>query len=271
MNEQRRARRGQQGFALILALMALVLLTTLGLTLAASTSTELKIATNYRWNQQAYYNAQAGLEVGKRFLRDSEASAWATSTDGSWSHILWTARGDADSDGVVDAFTVPGTFTLRVGPNGETNRSWELADCDTGQFSGNGAGLGWVLDDTSQPHPFQNSSQILGRTLNGTFTLWVRRPVITDADSGGRTEDPDDFTLILTAEGTAPYGQAETSEYAMVNRAVRYLEIQISKTNTDGAGECGSRASQAGSGGGGTGFDQCDAVSDSREINSALK
>jgi hypothetical protein len=263
--------RQERGFALILALMALVLLTTLGLTLAATTTTELKIATNYRWNQQAYYNAQAGLEVGKRFLRDSEASDWATSTDGSWSHILWTPRSDGDGDGMVDAFTTPAGFTFRPGPNGEANRSFELNDCDTGQFSGNGAGLGWVLDDNSQPHPFQNSSQIFGRTMNGTFTLWIRRPIVTDGDSGTRTEDPDNFTLILTAEGTAPYGQDQVSEYTMVNRAVRYLEIQLTKDNSSASQECGARASQAGSGGGGTGFDQCTAVQDTREVSGGIK
>jgi len=47
----------ERGFALILAILALMLLTFLGLTLATSTSTELRIATNYRWNQQALYNA----------------------------------------------------------------------------------------------------------------------------------------------------------------------------------------------------------------------
>ena len=51
---------GEGGFALILAILALLLLTFLGLTLAATTSTELQIATNYRWSQQALYNARSG-------------------------------------------------------------------------------------------------------------------------------------------------------------------------------------------------------------------
>ena len=63
-------RRGERGFALILAILSLMLLTFLGLTLATTTSTELQIATNYRWSQQALYNAEAGLEAARIVLSD---------------------------------------------------------------------------------------------------------------------------------------------------------------------------------------------------------
>jgi Tfp pilus assembly protein PilX len=46
-------RRTESGFALILAILALLLLTFLGLTLTATTSTEMQIANNYRYAQQA--------------------------------------------------------------------------------------------------------------------------------------------------------------------------------------------------------------------------
>ena len=59
--------------------MALMLLTFLGLTLATTTSTELQIATNYRWSQQALYNAEAGIEAGKQILRNIPVGvSWAT-------------------------------------------------------------------------------------------------------------------------------------------------------------------------------------------------
>src|SRR5216683_6005882 len=74
---------GESGFALILAILALMLLTTLGLALAAITSTELQIATNYRWSQQALYNAEAGVEVGKIILR---------SVQPDWAAVLPPAR-----------------------------------------------------------------------------------------------------------------------------------------------------------------------------------
>ena len=45
-----------------------MLLTFLGLTLATTTSTELQIATNYRWSLQAQYNAEAGIEAARIVL-----------------------------------------------------------------------------------------------------------------------------------------------------------------------------------------------------------
>ena len=64
-------RPGERGFALVLAILSLMLLTFLGLTLATTTSTELQIATNYRWSQQALYNAEAGIESARILLSRS--------------------------------------------------------------------------------------------------------------------------------------------------------------------------------------------------------
>ena len=84
MTEKSRDRRQESGFALILAILALMLLTFLGLTLATTTSTELRIATNYRWNTQALYNAEAGIEAGKRVLQTL-----------NWDAALPACRGDS--------------------------------------------------------------------------------------------------------------------------------------------------------------------------------
>ena len=88
MQDARHGRRtGERGFALILAILSLMLLTFLGLTLATTTSTELQIATNYRWSQQALYNAEAGLEAA-RIVLSNEADI-AT----GWTTLLPTVRG----------------------------------------------------------------------------------------------------------------------------------------------------------------------------------
>ena len=55
-----KGRGSEAGFALISPSSPLMLLTILGLALATTTSTELQIATNYRWSQQALYNAEGG-------------------------------------------------------------------------------------------------------------------------------------------------------------------------------------------------------------------
>lgn len=59
--------RSERGAALIIALMGVLLLTTLGLALVLTTSTELLIVGNYRNSQEALYGAEAALE---RALQD---------------------------------------------------------------------------------------------------------------------------------------------------------------------------------------------------------
>jgi hypothetical protein len=245
--------RGEGGFALILALLALMLLTMLGLTLATTTTTELQIATNYRYSQQAYYNAEAGIELGKRYLRQID-----------WRAILPPRRSAEDIKGMNGADKMrPTPYLTRTGPAGEASRNLELVECD----SGVNTGYGVVLDDPTQPFPFQNSSQFLGETLNGTFTLWVRRPIEVgpDVDADGIQDYRDkavDTELVLTAEGTAPYGQAlALSQIASSKRAVRYLEVALTRQDPAGCGSSGGdRASQVGSSPTNVGFDNCDPI-----------
>lgn len=252
------APKGERGFALILALMALVLLTTLGLTLTATTSTELRIATNYRWSEQAYHNAESGIELGKRYLRQLD-----------WRILLWPSR-----EAALD--TAPSTVNIpaRTGPEGEASRNFELQDCDTDADLGGNVGFGVVLDDLNEAFPFQNSSQFLGTALNGTITLWIRRPIDTAAD-GTRSESVDDNRVILTAEGTAPFSQGgATGTYQMINRAVRYIEVELTRQDPN---DCENRSAQAGSGPSGSGYDQCDVVSPggvaggATEVNTGLR
>jgi len=238
-NSRRCHPRKEAGFALILALLALMLLTMLGLTLATTTSSELQIATNYRYSQQAYYNAEAGIEIGKRYLRQTD-----------WRAILPLPRTYEDIF-VDDPPKRPTPYQNRPGPEGEPSRNLELASCDEyGE-----AGYGAVLDDPTQPFPFQNSSNALGETLNGTFTLWVRRPITVNNATKKLEDDPNDTRLILTAEGTAPYAQGwATGQYQAGNRAVRYLEVTLSREEE---GCSPDRAEQAGGGPTGSGFDEC--------------
>jgi len=235
-----RRRQGEQGFALILALLSLVLLTFLGLTLATTTSTELQIAANYRWSQAAYYNAEAGVEVGKRYLREVD-----------WRALLPLPRSVAD----IQGGTLPDPLSNRTGPEGEPSRNFELSECDTiGAI-----GYGVVLDDPGETFPFQNSSQMLGETLNGTFTLWIRRELAWDPVYSGWKESEEDDRLVLTAEGRAPFQQGgATTVLARQTQAVRYLEVHLLRDEGDAG--CDNYSGQESRGPYGTGFDACDPV-----------
>ena len=57
-----RRRAGEQGSALVVAMLSLMLLTALGLALMLTTASEMTIAANYRDGQEAFHAADAALE-----------------------------------------------------------------------------------------------------------------------------------------------------------------------------------------------------------------
>jgi len=241
----RRADGREAGFALIVALLTLLLLTFLGLTLATTTSTELQIANNYRWTQQAYYNAEAGLELAKRFLRGQTV----------WSVMVPPARSTAG----MTAQPTPWALS-RNDPYGGASRNFENFDCDKTGVVGASAGYqgyGVVMDMVNFASPYQTVSNFLGQNINGTFTIWLRRPVLVNNDGTVQDYAADD-RLVVTAEGTAPYtGAAAGTTYAFQNRAVRILETEIRKIDPN---DCENLSGQAGSGPTGSGFDPCSQV-----------
>lgn len=243
MNTDRaRHGRGSEGFALILAILSLLLLTFLGLTLATTTSTELQIATNYRWSQQARYNAEAGLDAGKVLLRDIVPN---------WASILPLAR-----VGVADTWTAtsapPSLPLLPVGvPAPVGNRHWENQTCDA---KGGKAGYGAVLNANAPVGLVQTVSAVFGQGLNGTFTLWVRRGVVVNSTTGLMQDDPNDSVLILTSEGTAPFLAASVGgDFERRNQAVAVMELTLLR----GDDACEAYKAQAGLGIAGTGFAAC--------------
>jgi hypothetical protein len=237
-------RRRSEGFALVLAILSLLLLTVLGLTLAATTTTEVQIATNYKWSQQAQNNAEAGIEIAKRVLRDLD-----------WPTVLPAARSASWSAGSPPA--PPGV------PFSGAYRNFENAGCDTT----GGIGYGVVLNNGTLR--FENVTSIPGSfvpatvsgidtRIIGAFTLWIRRPVVNNADGTFSDYAVDDNSMILTAEGTAPYAPpnttSSTSSFMAVNRAVRVMEARLSRVPRE---PCGSRSGQQGVSQSGANFAAC--------------
>jgi hypothetical protein len=234
MSDKNRNRRHEQGFALILAILALMLLTFLGLTLATTTSTELRIATNYRWNTQALYNAEAGIEAGKKILQTL-----------SWLQVLPQKRADWTPSAALP-LTAPVTSDPIIGVVG--TRNFEMGDCDR---LGNGIGYGAILNDGT--NAYENVTIVPGLTgapaLNGGFTLWVRRPVVRGAAAGTYADDDNsglNDTMVLTAEGIAPYSGSASSALTRSNLARRVIEVSVRKQ--DQPAPCEGRSGQIGSG-----------------------
>lgn len=199
-------RKRDSGFALVLAILSLMLLTFLGLTLATTTSTELQIATNYRWSQQALYNAEAGLEAARIIL----ANAGTANPVAQWQGVLPTRRTDP-----------PWFETFAPGPvDAPTGRDFEMMACDTR----GGIGYGLVLNDGGTR--YESISTFEGESLNGAFTIWVRRPLDVD-DQGQFADSTDDDLLVIVSEGVAPY-QGPGTAFTRARQAVRILETRYS-------------------------------------------
>ncbi len=230
-------RRGEGGFALVLAILSLMLLTFLGLTMATTTSTELQIATNYRWSQQALYNAEAGLEAARIVL-----SNVADVSDG-WLSTLPAAR--------------PGPWPqgTPAGPPGPAvGRDYDRSDCD----DRGGVGYGLVLVDPGRR--YENVSDFGGQSLNGAFSVWVRRPLKVDTQ-GMYSDDTHNDVLVIVSEGVAPYRGAGGTMDALTRsrQAVRVLETRLSLGLTTAGNPCGLGRQQGQEGGSpmGENFNPC--------------
>lgn len=246
-------RKRESGFALILALLTLVLLTTMGLALSSSTSTELQISTNHRWSEQARYNAEAGIEVAKRVL--------AQVTD--WNTILPTARPVAttwDPNLTTVNFGAPAVaakFTV-ADPFGLPSRNFEGYTCDS---MGGGQGYGAVLH-TGSGTPYQFVSNVEGFTLNGSFTLWIRRPTDLLPGTPAARDYQGSDALVIVSEGIAPYpGSAMNTAMARQFASRAVMEVVLRRTGGGSTGttttDCGARQGQAGGGAQNTGFGGC--------------
>ena len=236
--------RGESGFALVLAILALMLLTFLGLTLAATTSTELQIATNYRWSQQALYNAEAGLEAAKLILSN------AGNPTTQWAALLPTAR------------TVPwppSGSSAPLDPGVPGSRDYYGA-CPGDRFGG--IGYGKVLDTGGTR--FENVAQFMGQPLNGGFTLWIRRGLKVD-NSGQFSDNTSNEIVIVTSEGVAPYSPvaaaAAAAAFTQANQAVRVLEMSYRfVVNKQGEACSTGHSGQIGLGSSGANFDPCSPI-----------
>ena len=234
-------RTAERGFALILAILSLMLLTFLGLTLATTTSTELQIATNYRWSQQALYNAEAGLEAARVILSDEADIATG------WTPLLPTLR--------------PGTWLQGAAPaplDAVIGRDFERSNCD----NKGGVGYGRVVADAATR--YENVGvfpTVAGATLNGAFTVWVRRG-LTIANNGQYADDTRLDSLVIVAEGIAPY-MGPGDAFTRARQATRVLETRFTLSLAPQGDPCGIGKQQGQEGGSpmGENFNPCAPVS----------
>ena len=226
--ETTRGRSGESGFALLLAILSLMLLTFLGLTLAATTSTELQIATNYRWSLQAFYNAEAGIEAGKRVLQTINWRAALPAARGSWAPPTTTP--------------VP-TTNQPVPPFAGGTRNFEMGLCDQRGF---GAGYGVVLNDgitrtrtSAWCRAWAGRAPSTGRSRCGCGATSCPTPAVAGAvhRQHGRRRCSCSRPRVSRRTSTR-----RTSAFTQQNVARRIVEVVVRRQ--DRPGDCAGRGGQ---------------------------
>ncbi len=232
-----KTRAKDEGSAFVISILVLFVLTVLGMALMLTTTTEKDIAINYRWGEQAFFNADAALEYGKNVL----AAYLVANND--FSAVLPPPRSDVTVPRATAAWGAahpePGAcdpasagcrdyqfFADRCPPDGT------LAQYDFRMPGGAPAG---DLDGDGTAD------------LEGTTTLWVRRPVVGTQDYGapsGALPSGRHDRAILTAEGTAPGAMGAGAARPV---SVRRLEMTIRRPSTGIEGDIYSDTSRASS------------------------
>jgi hypothetical protein len=117
-------------------------------------------------------------------------------------------------------------------------------------------GYGKVL--TEGPIRYEEVNNFMGQQLNGAFTVWVRRALSID-NKGLYTDDSDSSSIVVTAEGVAPFTTAATgSAFVRANQAVRLLEVRYNlEVNKTGESCNDHQSSQVGQGPAGDNFNPC--------------
>jgi type IV pilus assembly PilX-like protein len=223
----------ERGAALIIALMAMMLLTALGAAVVMVSNTETHIAGNYRNSQEALYAADAGVE---RVVQDLLLIP-------RWNDILaGTAQSGFVDGAMTSAKTLPGGghITLCCGTNTATAQI--QAETDTANLWG-ANNPQWKLFAWGPLQDMLPNSQIDSPMY---LAVWVADdpadgPDITAADNNPLVDT--NGTLTLHAEAVGPSGTRKVVEVTVARTSS--TEIERGQIAQRGQEELNQRARKA--------------------------
>jgi Tfp pilus assembly protein PilX len=128
-----RRARNEQGSALVVALLSLLLLTALGLALVLTTTTETVIANNQRLGQEAANAADAALE---RAMQDLLAIP-------DWNRALGGTDQSSFTDGSPGPRTLPDGTTIDLTEIANMASCGHIAACSSGEIATNTSNRVW--------------------------------------------------------------------------------------------------------------------------------
>jgi Tfp pilus assembly protein PilX len=216
----------QQGAALIIALMSMMLLTALGAAVVMVTNTETRIADNYRNSQEALYAADAAAE---RVVQDLLMIP-------RWNDILSGTAKSAFVDGTITGTkTLPsgGRVTLCCGPNTATGQL--QAETDTANL--------WGPDNPSwQLFAWAPASELLPGIVRSPMyvAVWIADD---PGEMDGNPAADGNGTLTVHAEAYGPSGTRKVVEVTVARTAS--TEIERGQIAQRGQEELNQRARKA--------------------------
>ena len=219
--------RNQQGTALIIALMSMMLLTALGAAVVMVTNTETMIASNYRNSQEALYAADAAAE---RVVQDLLMVP-------RWNDILNNTAKSAFVDGTISSvktLAAGGRVTLCCATNSATGQL--QAETDTANLWG-ANNPQWRL------YAWGPMSNILPEGVVDS-PMYVAVWVADDpAETDGNPQSDVNGTLTVHAEAYGPQGTRKVVEVTVARTAT--TEIERGQIAQRGQEELNQRARKA--------------------------
>ena len=209
----------ERGTALVVSLMAMLLLSALGIALVLTTSTESKIAANYTNSQEALYAADAAIE---RVLQD-------VLTVADWNAMLNGTARSAFVDGPPSGpRTIPGGFTFDLGQATSLMNCGKTSGCLPADMDVNTEDRPWATNNPRwQLFAYGLVNSLLPTpTLNSQMyvVVWVADdPSETDDDptkDGNVATNPGLGVITLRA---AAYGAGGVS---------RVIDVTLSRTDS---------------------------------------
>lgn len=242
--------RGERGTAMVIALMATMLMTALGLTLVLTTSTESKITANFRSAQEALYAADAGVE---RVMDDLLTVAdWNTVLRGT--DCCLSGNGSAFIDGKPSSEPRPlgdGTF-LRLDSATYMANCGKPTPCSTADMDTSTDERPWGANNPRwRIYAYGPVAELIptGTTINSSLYLivWVADdPSESDGDpttDGAVATNFGSGILSIRAEAFGPGGTHKVVEVTIAKTDT--TEIERGYTGQRGQDEQNRRARKA--------------------------
>jgi hypothetical protein len=236
--------RGERGVAMIIAILAMLLMSALGTALVLTTSTETSIAGNFRNSSEALYAADAGLE---RAMED-------VLTVPDWNKLLDGSTQSAFVDG-----TPSGSRTLQDGSTIDLAQAMNMANCqkvttcsETDMNDSTNRERPWGVNNPRwKLYAYANLKDMLpvSDTINSPYYVIVMvadDPSENDGDpskDGASATNPGSGVIAMRAEAFGPRGAHKVLEMTLARTDT--TELERGYTGQRGQDEQNRRARKA--------------------------